>query len=185
MNTEMTAQEIIDFLENQRTVIVATTRKSGSPVMHAVWFVYLDNAIYINIQRSSFKMKNILRDNRVCALVEDGESYFELRGVMIEGEANEELIQFLAELLDLLLGHSFPSPAKSGPEATPARASWNSGIDFRVSMSMQRFPRPRPQAGHDRASGLFASIAEARSARAFAHSSSQIRYGKRFRSPNG
>jgi nitroimidazol reductase NimA-like FMN-containing flavoprotein (pyridoxamine 5'-phosphate oxidase superfamily) len=68
---------------------VATTRKSGSPVMHAVWFVYLDNAIYINVQRDSFKMKNILRDNRVCALVEDGESYFELRGVMVEGEAAE------------------------------------------------------------------------------------------------
>jgi len=89
MNTDMTPQEIIDFLETQRTVIVATTRKSGSPVMHAVWFVYLDNAIYINIQRSSFKFKNILRDPRVCALVEDGESYFELRGVSIEGEATE------------------------------------------------------------------------------------------------
>jgi len=89
VNTEMTPQEIVDFLENQRTVIIATTRKTGSPVMHAVWFVYLDNAIYINIQRASFKMKNILRDNRVCALVEDGESYFELRGVMIEGEASE------------------------------------------------------------------------------------------------
>lgn len=89
MNTDMTTQEIIDFLESQRTVIVATTRKSGSPVMHPVWFIYLDNAIYINIQRASFKMKNILRDNRVSALVEDGESYFELRGVMIEGEAVE------------------------------------------------------------------------------------------------
>jgi nitroimidazol reductase NimA-like FMN-containing flavoprotein (pyridoxamine 5'-phosphate oxidase superfamily) len=89
MNTEMTTSEITNFLENQRTVIIATTRKSGSPVMHAVWFVYLDHAIYINIQRASFKMKNIVRDNRVCALVEDGENYFELRGVMIEGEAVE------------------------------------------------------------------------------------------------
>ena len=85
----MTAQEMLDFLENQRTVIIATTRESGSPVMHAVWFVYLDNAIYINIQRSSFKFNNILRDPRVCALVEDGESYFALRGVSVEGEAVE------------------------------------------------------------------------------------------------
>jgi PPOX class probable F420-dependent enzyme len=85
----MTKQEIVEFLQNQRTAIIATTRKSGSPVMHAVWFVYLDNAIYINIQRSSFKFNNILRDPRVCALVEDGESYFELRGVSIEGEAAE------------------------------------------------------------------------------------------------
>jgi len=85
----MTPGEIINFLETQRTAIVATTRKSGSPVMHAVWFVYLDDAIYINIQRTSFKMKNIQRDNRVSALVEDGENYFELRGVMAEGQATE------------------------------------------------------------------------------------------------
>ena len=89
MNTGMTPQELVEFLENQRTVILATTRKTGSPVMHAVWFVYVDNAIYINVQRSSFKFSNILRDPRVCALVEDGESYFELRGVSVEGEAAE------------------------------------------------------------------------------------------------
>jgi len=80
---------MVEFLENQRTAILATTRKTGSPVMHAVWFVYHDNAIYINVQRSSFKFSNILRDPRVCALVEDGESYFELRGVSVEGEAIE------------------------------------------------------------------------------------------------
>ena len=89
MNTDMTPQELIAFLENQRTLIVASLRASGSPVMHAVWFVYRDNAVYINIQRSSFKFKNILRDPRVSALVEDGESYFELRGAMMEGEAKE------------------------------------------------------------------------------------------------
>jgi len=89
MNTEMTPQEMVDFLEGQRTLVVASLRPSGSPVMHAVWFVYLDNAVYINIQRSSFKFKNMLRDPRVSALVEDGESYFELRGVMIEGNAAE------------------------------------------------------------------------------------------------
>jgi PPOX class probable F420-dependent enzyme len=85
----MSAQEVVDFLQSQRTAIVATTRKSGSPVMHAVWYLYLDNAIYINIQRSSFKFTNMLRDPRVSALVEDGESYFELRGVSVEGEAAE------------------------------------------------------------------------------------------------
>jgi PPOX class probable F420-dependent enzyme len=85
----MTPQEVIEFLENQRTAIIATTRKSGSPVMHAVWFVYLDKAIYINVQRNSFKFGNIQRDSRVSALVEDGESYFELCGVSIEGNAAE------------------------------------------------------------------------------------------------
>ena len=89
MNTAMSPQQLIEFLENQRTAILATTRKSGSPVMHAVWFVYLDDAIYINVQRNSFKFSNILRDPRVSVLVEDGENYFELCGVNVEGEAAE------------------------------------------------------------------------------------------------
>ena len=85
----MTSQELSEFLQSQRTAIVATTRKTGSPVMHAVWFAYADNAIYINVQRSSFKFANMLRDPRVCVLIEDGENYFELRGVSVEGEAAE------------------------------------------------------------------------------------------------
>ena len=89
MHTALSDDALTHFLENQRTLILATTRDSGSPVLHALWFVYLNDAVYINIQRDSFKMHNILRDHRVSALVEDGESYFELRGVAIEGEAQE------------------------------------------------------------------------------------------------
>jgi PPOX class probable F420-dependent enzyme len=85
----MSSQELSEFLQSQRTAIVATTRTTGSPVMHAVWFVYADNAIYINVQRSSFKFANMLRDPRVCVLIEDGENYFELRGVNVESEAAE------------------------------------------------------------------------------------------------
>ena len=87
MATALSPEAVVEFLENQRTLILATTRKSGSPVMHALWFTYLDNAIYINIQSSSFKYRNLERDPRVCCLVEAGELYFDLRGVMIEGRA--------------------------------------------------------------------------------------------------
>ena len=83
----MTPEEIREFLESQRTLILATTRREGTPVMHALWFTYLDDAVYFNIQATSFKYKNIQRDNRVCCLVEAGEEYFDLRGAMIEGRA--------------------------------------------------------------------------------------------------
>lgn len=87
MATSMSPAEVVEFLESERTLILATAKKSGSPVMHALWFTYLDGAIYVNIQTSSFKYQNIQRDHRVCCLVEAGESYLELRGVMIEGRA--------------------------------------------------------------------------------------------------
>ncbi len=85
MATSMTSAEVTDFLRNQRTLILSTTKKSGSPVAHALWFFYLDGAVYFNIQAKSFKYKNIQRDNRVCCLIESGERYLDLKGVMIQG----------------------------------------------------------------------------------------------------
>ena len=83
----MTPEEIREFLKNQRTLILATNRREGTPVMHALWFTYFDDAVYFNIQATSFKYRNIRRDNQVCCLVEAGEEYFDLRGAMIEGRA--------------------------------------------------------------------------------------------------
>ena len=83
----MTPEEIREFLKDQRTLILATNRREGTPVMHALWFTYFDDAVYFNIQATSFKYGNIRRDNQVCCLVEAGEEYFDLRGAMIEGRA--------------------------------------------------------------------------------------------------
>ena len=85
MATSMTPEEMREFLRTQRTLILSTLKADGSPVSHAIWFTYLDDAIYIDIQSESFKAQNIRRDPRVCCLVEAGETYFDLRGVMIQG----------------------------------------------------------------------------------------------------
>jgi PPOX class probable F420-dependent enzyme len=81
----MTPVEVREFLRTQRTLILSTLRKDGAPVSHALWFTYLDDAVYFDTGRESFKARNIRRDPRVCCLVEAGESYLELRGVMIQG----------------------------------------------------------------------------------------------------
>jgi PPOX class probable F420-dependent enzyme len=81
----MTPEEVREFLENQRTLILSTLKKDGAPVSHALWFTYLEGALYFDTQSQSLKARNIRRDPRVCCLVEAGESYFELRGVMIQG----------------------------------------------------------------------------------------------------
>jgi len=79
--------QIREFLEKERTLVLATNKTDGAPVMHAMWFTYLDDAVYLDMKAGSFKHRNIQRDNRVCCLVEAGETYFQLRGVMIEGRA--------------------------------------------------------------------------------------------------
>jgi hypothetical protein len=81
----MDPNAIAPYLENQRALILSTTKKDGAPVAHALWFVYCNGVVYFNIQAKSFKYKNIQRDNRVCCLVESGERYLDLKGVMIQG----------------------------------------------------------------------------------------------------
>ncbi len=85
MATSMSPAEVDEYLASQRTITVTTLRPDGSPVAHPLWFVKLEQSVYFDTQTNSLKHKNILNDPRVCAVVESGESYFELRGVRIEG----------------------------------------------------------------------------------------------------
>ena len=83
--TQMTREEIDDFLETQRTLTLVTLRRDGTPVAHPLWFAKVGDAVYVNTRSDSLKVKNVERDARVCAVVEAGEHYFDLRGVRIEG----------------------------------------------------------------------------------------------------
>jgi PPOX class probable F420-dependent enzyme len=85
----MTPAEIDAFLASQRTLVLVTLRPDGSPVAHPMWFAKLGDALYVNTRRDSLKARNLARDSRVCGVVEAGESYFELRGVRVEGWAEE------------------------------------------------------------------------------------------------
>src|SRR5262245_48670898 len=85
MATAMTPDDVREFLRTQRTLILSTLKRDGAPVSHALWFTYLDDAVYFDTQSASFKAGNIRRDPRVCCPVEAGETYFALRGVMIQG----------------------------------------------------------------------------------------------------
>ena len=103
--TGMSPSEIHLFLESQRTLVLVTLRPDGSPVAHPLWFTKLGNAVYVNTRRDSLKQRNLVRDARVCAIVEAGESYFALRGVRIEGrctpvEDPEEIARVQAAQLE-------------------------------------------------------------------------------------
>jgi len=70
--TDMTDQQMADFLAEPRHAAVATTRKDGSPQLSAVWFVYRDGKIFFDIYNRSAKYFNIRRDPRVAVLVDAG-----------------------------------------------------------------------------------------------------------------
>jgi PPOX class probable F420-dependent enzyme len=83
----MSEHEVEAFLAGAMKVQVATVNPDGSPHLTTLFFVMYDEQVAFWTYGSSQKIKNLERDPRISCLVEDGEGYFELRGVSINGEA--------------------------------------------------------------------------------------------------
>src|SRR5438105_15386781 len=83
----MTDEEIHAFLEEQRTLQVATIDHDGFPHLVAMWYVLIDNEIAFWTYARSQKAVNLRRDPRLTCLVEAGQRYEELRGVQVKGKA--------------------------------------------------------------------------------------------------
>ncbi len=83
----MSQAEIDAFLGESMKVQVATVNPDGTPHLATLFYVMQDGAIAFWTYASSQKIKNLERDQRITCLVEDGEDYFELRGVSVTGTA--------------------------------------------------------------------------------------------------
>jgi PPOX class probable F420-dependent enzyme len=88
---KLTDSEQRELLETERVVTVASLGPRGFPHLMPLWYVLRDGEIWVWTYAKSQKVKNLERDPRCTLLVETGEEYQELRGVMIEAEA--ELIR--------------------------------------------------------------------------------------------
>ena len=81
----MGTDEIRDFLDSARTMILTTIGPDGVPDPVAMWFVLRDGEIWMRTYAKSQKVTNVRRDPRVAILVESGDRYAELKGVQISG----------------------------------------------------------------------------------------------------
>ena len=99
----MNDEEIRTFLQEQRTLQVATIDHDGWPHLIAMWYVLLNNQIAFWTYAKSQKVVNLRRDARLTCLVETGERYDELRGVQIKGRAiisdDREIVQRIGEAI--------------------------------------------------------------------------------------
>ncbi len=68
-------------------MVVATVAPDGRPQNTPVWYVVGGGKIYFRAQGYKKKIRNIKASPWVSCVVEDGERYTELRGVMIQGKA--------------------------------------------------------------------------------------------------
>jgi Pyridoxamine 5'-phosphate oxidase len=87
----MSEEEAAAFLERERTLTCATLGPRGWPHLMPLWYVLRDPPpgapgprLWAWTYAASQKVRNLERDARATVQVEAGESYEELRGVMLE-----------------------------------------------------------------------------------------------------
>ncbi len=84
----MTNTEITAFLsEGAKVLQLATLGRDGAPHQAPMWFTLDDDKIVFRSFTKSQKIVNLMRDQRLSVLVEAGDSYATLQGVMIQGTA--------------------------------------------------------------------------------------------------
>jgi PPOX class probable F420-dependent enzyme len=84
----MSDDEVDVFLAERRKLHVATLGRDGSPHLVPMYFLVVDGAVTFWTYSASQKIANLLRDPRITVMAEDGEAYFDLRGVQIAGRAH-------------------------------------------------------------------------------------------------
>ena len=83
----MTDDELWKFIEERKSLQVATIGADGAPHLTTLWFAIVDGEIAFETFSKSQKIVNLRRDPRIAVLLEDGAKYNELRGVAINGRA--------------------------------------------------------------------------------------------------
>jgi len=83
---QLSSDEQTAFLREHRKAALATIGKDGFPHVVAMNFLTKDGAFYMTSYGKAQKVLNIRRNPKVALMVEIGNSYAELRGVMIRGE---------------------------------------------------------------------------------------------------
>ena len=84
----MTAEQAAAFLQGGRKVQLATNGQDSFPHLVTMYYVINGGQVTFWTYRRSQKALNLERDPRISCLVEAGEEYFDLRGVLVQGLAH-------------------------------------------------------------------------------------------------
>jgi PPOX class probable F420-dependent enzyme len=107
----MLPEELLDLLRQPSLCFVATLLADGSPHQTRVWVGTDGEHILINIDRGSQKARNIARDPRVAASINDlGQStgYWEIRGHVVATITGDVAAESIDALSQKYLGCPYP-----------------------------------------------------------------------------
>ena len=117
----MTADEANALLAGSRKLQLATINPDGTPHLVTMFYVMQDGQIAFWTYRASQKARNLARDPRVTCLVEDGDDYFELRGVQVVGtvrcvEDTDGVLEIGRGIAAAMAGGRASTAATGGPD---------------------------------------------------------------------
>lgn len=99
---QLTDEEIRDYLATEKTLIIVSNGHNGYPHAMPMWFwVDRDGCLLCTTFGKSQKVMNWRRDPKATLLVESGEEYAELKGVLIY--ATTEIIEDPEQVVDTLV----------------------------------------------------------------------------------
>ncbi|MGB7686579.1 MAG: pyridoxamine 5'-phosphate oxidase family protein [Solirubrobacterales bacterium] len=126
--------ELAELLDAERIAVVTSIGPRGWPHSMPLWFVPRDGVIWIWTYAKSQKVRNLERDPKATVLVETGHEYGELRGAMIEAEAeihrDPETVVGFAEELTLRYAGGISSIEGDAKAALEAQAPKRVAISF-------------------------------------------------------
>ena len=82
---QLTPDEQAAFFRERKKAALATIDKDGFPHVVAMNYFVRDGAFYMTSYGKAQKVVNVRRNPRVALMIESGDTYPELRGVMIRG----------------------------------------------------------------------------------------------------
>lgn len=126
---KMSDAEVQALLGENLKVQIASNGHDGFPHLSTLFYVLHEGNIAFWTYGRSQKIRNLERDPRVSALVEDGVDYFELRGASITGRA--EIIRDREGILEIgsavatrmLAAESFEALGDLGRETVEKQAT--------------------------------------------------------------
>jgi len=123
----MNAAGVHAFLsEGSKKLIVTTLGRDGYPHVTPLWYAMEGDEIAFRSFRKSQRIMNLQRNPKLTVLVEDGDEYANLRGVMIEGTAR--LVDDAGYCLDLYV--RLAARYRFFPEGTPEMSEADLRAEF-------------------------------------------------------
>lgn len=133
---EMTPEERISYVDNAHTLIIVSNGTNGYPHPMPMWFAVDEEGSFLcTTFRKSQKVLNWQRDSKASLLIESGEEYSELQGVVVY--ADTEIVDNLDAVVDALVKINSKGRSLNEDQLSKLRSSVSSTADKRIVLKFK------------------------------------------------